>query len=189
MKNQARPNIQVLTRMALCVALLVVSGFIRFPLPMTPSPVSAQTLVVNLIALIFPPVQAFSVVGVYLLMGLVGIPVFGGSGGISAFVGPNGGFIIGFLFAAVAISFVNEKLSSRLKNKSLRYFLTTVLIGMPVIYCFGTVMMSLVLEMDVRAALMAAVVPFLIGDVIKCFAAAILAVALDKALVRSSFAS
>lgn len=174
----------MITKISLCIALLIVSGFIRFPLPMTPSPVSAQTLVVNLTALILSPMQAFVTIGIFLLMGLVGIPVFGGNGGISSFLGPNGGFIIGFLFAAWAISFANQVLKQVIKNHSIRYIIVTIVVGMPIIYLFGTVFMCLVLQMDVRAALMAAVVPFIIGDIIKCIAASAVALALNRALSR-----
>lgn len=178
-----------LTRMALCTALLVIAGFIRFPLPMTPVPVSAQTLVVNLIALILLPKQAFFSSLVYLLIGLVGVPVFGGNGGIGAFAGPTGGFLIGFWLASFVISLAFHHCKHFIPNFFLRGILCTVFIGMPVIYLAGTAGMCFSLGTDIRSVLISSVIPFLFGDIIKCLAACSLASALSKTLSRSYTAS
>ena len=65
-----------LTKMSICVALLCISAYISFPLPFTPAMVTAQTIVIDLIALILVPKQAMITVGVYILLGLCGVPVF-----------------------------------------------------------------------------------------------------------------
>ena len=69
-------KILVLTKTSLCVALLCVSAFIVIPIPFTPIMITAQTLVVTLIALLLKPSQSAAAVGVYLLLGICGIPVF-----------------------------------------------------------------------------------------------------------------
>lgn len=182
--RHSKLSVADLTKMALCVALLAVSGFIRFPLPMTPAPVTAQTLIVNLIALILLPKQVFCTVGVFLALGLVGVPVFGGSGGLGAFAGPTGGYLIGFLIAAPLISLVNQKLAPVWKQSIPRALFCVIVVGMPVIYLFGSVWMSMVMQMDLRATLLSSVVPYLIGDVLKCIAAVAVAVPLNYALKR-----
>lgn len=90
-----------LTKIALCVALLCVSSYIAIPLPFTSVVLTAQTLVINVVALILTPVQSACAVGLYILLGICGLPVFaGGTAGIGRIIGPTGGFIVGFLVAA-----------------------------------------------------------------------------------------
>ncbi len=176
--------VQVLTKMALCLALMCVSAYIVIPIPFTPAMITAQTIIVNLIALLLNPAQSAIVMGVYILMGICGLPIFsGGTSGIGRILGPTGGFIIGFLIAAVLISLLKGK-----TNNVGRYILVTICVGMPVIYFFGTISMCIFNSMDVRAALLAAVVPFLVGDVAKCVAAALLATGLNRILVKARLA-
>ena len=166
-------KILVLTKTSLCVALLCVSAFIVIPIPFTPIMITAQTLVVTLIALLLKPSQSAAAVGVYLLLGICGIPVFsGGTAGIGQLLGPTGGFLWGFLAAAPL----------------LRYLWVSVLVGIPVIDLFGTVFFCFTQHVDPWAALMATVVPFLVGDICKCIAASLLAVPLNHALRRQEAA-
>ena len=87
-----------LTKIALCTAMLCVASYIVIPLPFTPVVLSMHTLAVNLAGLILKPKHAACVIGLYLLMGLAGLPVFaGGTAGIGKLLGPTGGFYFGFL--------------------------------------------------------------------------------------------
>lgn len=174
----SKVRIQTLTKIAVCITLLIVSSYIVIPLPFSPVVITAQTLVVNVIALVLPPKQAFSAMGVYLFAGLIGLPVFsGGVSGPSKFLGPTGGFLIGFLAAVVVISLLKGKQSS-----FWRYLLVTVCVGLPIIDLFGVLLMCIVHQMTIPAALMAAVVPFLPGDILKAVVACLLAVALNRVL-------
>ena len=105
-----RWNIHDLTQMALLVALLSASAYLAFPIPITLVTVTAQTLVLNLIALLLDRRKAALTVAVWILLGAVGIPVYsGGRGGLSELVGPTGGFIFAFLVAAYLISLLKGK--------------------------------------------------------------------------------
>ena len=80
-----------LTKMAICIALLSVSSYLSFPLPFTPTMVTAQTIMINVISLLLKPQQAFITVMLYLLMGLLGFPVFAGGGsGLAYIISPSG---------------------------------------------------------------------------------------------------
>lgn len=164
-------NTMELTRMALLTALICVSAYIIIPLPFTPSSLTAQTLVVNLIALLLTPRQALFTMAVYILLGLTGLPVFsGGIGGPGKLFGPTGGYIMSWLPAVY--------LMSRLKGKHYnikRYCLVTILVGMPVIYLTGSAYMRFITGMNWTAAFMSAVVPFIPLDLFKCFAASLIA--------------
>ena len=187
-------NTQELTKIALCTALLCVSSYLSFPIPFTPIVITAQTLVVTLIGLVLSPASSFFSVLVFMLLGCVGLPVFsGGSAGIAKLVGPTGGFIIGFLAAAPLISLTKGR-----KINPIRYFLSTVLVGMVMIDLFGTLMFSIQQQaaaaegfsLNVLASalspsalvkvLSATVIPFLPGDLIKCFLATVIGTALNK---------
>lgn len=177
---------QELTKMALCMALLVVSGYINIPLPITPTAITAQTLVINLIAMLLLPRQALMTVTAYLLLGLTGVPVFAGfSGGVGSFAGASGGYLVGFLAACVLMSLAYHKGESLIKAHRVRGLICTILIGMPVIYLFGAPWMSYVMNMTLEATLLAAVVPYLAGDILKCVVAVVIAVPLQKAIART----
>lgn len=177
----SRARIQTLTKIAVCIALLVISSYLVIPLPFTPVVITAQTLMVNLIALVLTPRQAAAAMGVYLLAGLIGLPVFaGGISGPAKFASPTGGFLIGFFIAVVLISLLKGG-----KACFWRYLLVTVLVGIPVINLCGTLLMCLLHGMELPAALMSAVVPFLPGDILKAVAACLLGVALNRLLPKA----
>lgn len=156
-----------MTMIALFAALLCISSYISIPLPFSAVSLTVQTLIINMIAILFPPKKAGMTVLVWILLGLVGLPVFsGGMGGPGKLFGPTGGYIFGYLAAAVILSLLKGK-----KGKTGRELLVTVAVGMPLIYVIGTPWMMAVTGIGWKAALLTGVVPFLPGDVAKCAAA------------------
>ena len=159
---------RTLTKMALCVALLAISAYISFPLPFTPAMVTALTIVVNLTAFILKPHEAFLVLLAWMILGAAGVPVFvGGTAGLGKLVGPTGGFVVSFLVAGWLMS----KLRGN-TNSFKRFVFLGIVVGMPVMY--------LVAHMGVWATLVAAVFPFLLGDVVKVLIAAFLATRINR---------
>lgn len=175
-------GVRELTRIALFVALLTVSSYLSFPLPFSPVPVTAQTVVLNLIALSFTPKQVFKTVGIYILAGAVGLPVFSmGSSGLGVLAGPGGGYLWGFLAAALLVSMLKAMFGR--KGSFIHYFLAA-LAGIPVVYLFGVVQMSVVLSLDLPRALSLGALPFIPGDIFKCAAAAFLALSAERVMKR-----
>ncbi|EKQ56917.1 MULTISPECIES: biotin transporter BioY [unclassified Clostridium] len=167
-----------LTKMSICISLLCVSAYISFPLPFTPAMVTALTIMVNLIGLVLTPKQSAIVMGVYILLGICGVPVFvGGTAGLGKIFGPTGGFILGFLVAAPVISLLKGK-----SNDIRKYLMLTILVGMPIIYICGVFTMRLYLKNDIASTLMSAVVPFIFGDILKCIVSSVLAIKLTQTL-------
>lgn len=165
-----------LTKMALCLALLSVSSYIAFSLPFTPTRVTAQTMMVNVIALVLTPKQVFTTILLYLVMGGLGLPVFsGGTSGLAVLMSPSGGFLIAFLVAAPIMSLMKQ----RAPKNFISYFLITVLIGMPILYVIGAWWMQIVTQMGWLAAVQAAVLPFIVGDLLKCVIASTLSLRLE----------
>lgn len=171
MNTKQRFNTMELTKMALLTALISVSAYIVIPLPFSPASLTAQTLAVNLIALLLTPRQAGFTILAYILLGLVGLPIFsGGMGGPGKLFGPTGGYIMSWLVAVVLMSWLKGR-----HYHFKRYCLVTILVGEPVILLIGSIYMKLVTGMDWPSILAAAVLPFLPLDVFKCIAASAIA--------------
>ena len=79
------------------------------PIPGTPVPITLQTFVVMLAALMLPWKQAGAAMLMYLAAGAVGLPVFAGGASTMALVGPSAGFLFGFLPGVVVIALLRGK--------------------------------------------------------------------------------
>lgn len=180
-----------ITKMALIAALLCVSAYITIPIGTIP--LTLQTMIVNLAAFLLSPVEAFFTILVYILLGLIGLPVFsGGAGGAAKLFGPTGGYIFAFLLAAPAMSMAKAhfaraadkifKNSAPKTSRTIAYAVTAVIVGMVIIYLIGTVYMKFMLGKTLAQTLAAAVLPFIPLDLVKCAAAAIIAVPIERAL-------
>ena len=172
-----RWSIQDLTRMALLTALLCASAYIAFPIPITLVNVTAQTFVLNLVALLLTKEQAGVTVALWILLGAIGVPVYSG---FSELAGPTGGFIVGFLIAAWLIAWLKGE------NPSPRRALVLTLIGIPIIDLLGAAWYAVYAQIPVTTALLTAALPFLPGDIIKAIGAVLVYLPLRKALRQFS---
>ena len=168
---------KTLTKMSMCVALCCVTAYISFPLPFTPGMVTALTFALSLTAYLLTPKQTFIVILVYIALGAVGLPVLGGGQSLSRLIGPTGGFYFAWLVAYPLMSLAKGS-SPNLK----RYVATNILIAMPITYVGGLTSMILLLDINLWQALTMAVFPFILGDVLKATAAALLGIKLNKLL-------
>lgn len=170
-----------LTKMALLTALISISAYITIPLPFSPSSLTAQTLVVNLAALLLTPRQAGFTIAAYAFIGLTGLPVFSGAaGGPGKLFGPTGGYIMAWLPAVVFMSMLKGH-----RYNFRRYLMVTVLVGMPIIYVIGSAYMKFVTGMDWISTFSAAVIPFIPLDIFKCAAAAAIAKPVQASLLKA----
>ena len=173
-----RTSVASLTKTALCTALICISAYISFPLPMTPVPVTAQTIAINIAAILLTPAQSAAALGVYLLLGFCGIPVFsGGTAGFAQLLSPTGGFLIGFFVSAVLISLLKGK-----KNNFIRHCLICIFVGIPTVDFFGALFMCLIHNYSPLAALSGAIVPFLFGDLLKAVGGALIGTSVNRLL-------
>ena len=164
-----------LVKMSLCVALCCVTAYLAFPLPFTPGMVTALTISMSLTAYILNPRQTFTVIFIYLLLGGIGVPVFAGGSGLGKLFGPVGGFYFAWLVAYPILSAVKGN-SPSFK----RYLIANILTAMPITYVGGIISMCVVMEISILEAASMAVIPFIIGDIIKASAAAIIGVKLNS---------
>jgi biotin transport system substrate-specific component len=151
---------------ALFTALIIVGAYISFPLPVSPVPIVLQNLFVLLAGLLLGRRWALGAVALYLLLGLIGLPVFSAArGGLAHFLGPTGGYLIGFLLAAgLAATIVGT--APRLWRE-----IVAVVVGTISIYLIGVPWLKVVADMSWPSALAAGLTPFLIGDALKAAAA------------------
>ena len=167
-----------LTKISLCVALLCISSYIIIPLPFSLASITAQTIIINLIGLIMLPKEAFITMFIFILLGACGLPVFsGGTGGIGRLFGPTGGYLLGYLTAAVVISILKGK-----EVNIKRYLFVTMVVGIPIIYLCGLTTMKIYMKGNLIQLLTASVFPFIPGDILKCILGSYIAVVLNKRL-------
>lgn len=170
-KHSYTTSTRDLTKMTLLTALLCISSYIIIPLPFSLASITAQTIIVNLIAFLLKPKQVFTTIGVFLLLGLIGIPVFsGGAGGPAALFGPTGGYLFGYLLSATVISLLR---GSKFNFKKCVFL--SIVVGMPIIYILGAAYMKCITGMTLSATIASAILPFIPLDLVKCVIAAFLA--------------
>lgn len=112
-KSQFRQVSWTARDMAVCglfAALIAVGAFIKITIPVQPSPMtfSLQWFFVLLAGFLLGRRLATASVGVYLLIGLIGVPVFAHGGGISYVLRPGFGYLLGFLLAAFLVGFLTD---------------------------------------------------------------------------------
>ncbi|MCL2592318.1 MAG: biotin transporter BioY [Defluviitaleaceae bacterium] len=168
-----------LTLCGVFIALMCISAIISFPVPFSPAPITMQTAVVFLVALLLGKNLGTLVMTVYLLMGTLGMPVFSGFGsGIGHILGVTGGFLIGFIPASFVIGFLNEKLRTQKVVKAS----ASCIAGLIIIYLFGVVWFSVVSGTNFVSALFVVGTPFIPGDLIKMVLAIIIYIKIEKHL-------
>lgn len=145
-----------------------------------PIPITFATLAIYLSAYILGPVDATISVLVYLIIGIIGIPVFSGAaGGLGKVAGPTGGYLVGYLFLACIAGFFACKF-----EKKVWLQVVGMVIGTAVLYLFGTVWFCIQAQAAVGYAVSVCVLPFLLGDAVKIAAASVVGIPVRKQLKK-----
>jgi biotin transport system substrate-specific component len=98
---------------AVCTALMAVGAYIRFPLPFLTVQFTTQVFFLLVTALILPPAYSTGALAAYVLLGLIGFPVFSSGGGLQTVLTPNFGYLLGFVFSSFVTSFMKQKWRGR----------------------------------------------------------------------------
>jgi biotin transport system substrate-specific component len=145
----------------------------KISIPALPVPFTLQTLVVLLLGFAYGPVLAGATVGLYLLQGAFGLPVFQGTPekglGMVYMMGPTGGYLLGFLVAAV----VCGKLAQYGWDRRFSTMALGMILGNAIIYTFGLAWLGMLIGWD-KPVLQYGMTPFLMGDLIKIAIAVVL---------------
>ncbi|MGO4387137.1 biotin transporter BioY [Microvirga sp. 2YAF29] len=160
-RNDARfAALRAIALMAIGVVLLTLSAKVQVPLPYVP--MTLQTLAVLVIGASYGWRLGGATIAAYLLQGAMGLPVFAGPvAGIGYLMGPTGGFLFGFLAAAVAVGFMAE----RGWDRSLLRVIVMMTVGHALIFVAGLSQLSLV--MPFAKAWTVGAAPFIAATLVK----------------------
>ncbi len=155
-------HVKKLAGYALFAALTAIFSQIAIPMPGL-VPINLATLSVFLAGGLLGPVGGLISQAVYLCLGLVGIPMFSMfRSGVGTLLGPTGGYIIGYLLAALLCGLLVQKLGDSFLKSAL-----SMAVGLAACYALGTAWYCFSTHTQLLPALMACVVPFLLGDAAK----------------------
>ena len=141
--------------------ILAISSKIK--IPFYPVPMTMQTFVVLLIGMSFGYKIGLATIGLYLIEGIFGLPVFSNSPergvGLTYFTGPTMGYLIGFLLACFFASFIKSEDN---------YFLIFIklILSVSIIYIFGVFWLGILLGWD-KPIIQLGVMPFLLAEIFK----------------------
>jgi len=153
-------------------ALTALAAQWEIPLPFTPVPITGQTFAVLLTGAALGAKLGAAGQGLYVIAGAIGLPIYAGgaSGWEEARAGGTTGYLIGFIAAAAVVGYLAE----RRQDRTFPTMFTAFILGSFIIYVFGVAGLMLIFDMTVTEAIVAGVIPFMVGDLIKAAAAGLL---------------
>ncbi len=155
-----------LTQVALAAAFLTICAWTAIPLGEVP--ITLQTFAIFIIAGLFNIKCGMIALTVYLLMGMVGLPVFAGmTGGLGHIIGPTGGYLVGFFLTILIIGTMMKRFGKKLAVLGI-----SAILGMILCYAFGTIWFCTLYTggingAGITVALIKCVAPYLIPDILK----------------------
>lgn len=172
-----------MTVMALCAAMTGVLSWISIPLPFTPIPVNLALVGVllsgNILGAMGKHNGGAASMLLYIAIGAIGVPVFsGGNAGAGVLIGPTGGFVVGYIMTAMIAGHVCYNRQGNLIVGTALNFIAIL-----ACYAFGLIWFMASTGAGLIAGLTACVFPFLLGDLLKSIAVALIASRVNKALM------
>ena len=169
-RSKTKTYTQGIAIISMCTAILAVSAWITIPFAIN---FTMQTFAVFAISALFGWKKSCLSILLYIAIGLCGAPVFSGFGaGISAILGPTGGYLLGFFLIPPIID-----LFKLIKKHGKTLLMLSMLIGLAACYTFGTVWYVTAYGSDsesVWSILTVCVLPFIIPDLAKIALAAMI---------------
>ncbi|SFI96199.1 biotin transporter BioY [Thermoflavimicrobium dichotomicum] len=166
---------------ALFVALVAVGGQISIPL--TPAPITLQTLFLMLAGSILGARWGAASLLVFVALAAAGAPVLsGGKGGLAVLLGPTGGYVFSWPVAAFLIGWMVEKWGKGGQIKAWQLTVAHIVGGIILVHAIGFPWLLAATHMPLHEAFMGAFLIFLPGDLAKAFVATAVVKALYKAM-------
>lgn len=171
---------KLMVQIALVTAVICVLSPFTIPLPFSPVPISLTIFAIYLGLYALNWKWGTVSILLYILIGLVGVPVFSGfSGGPGKLLGPTGGYIIGYIFVGIIAGWFIDK------SDKIYMHAIGMVIGVAVCYAFGTAWFINVMDgYTVASALAACVIPFVPADIVKMILAVLVGPAIRKGVKR-----
>ena len=181
LKNQSTKD---LIQIALLTSMLSVASV--FVIPIGPVPITLQVFFFLLIPALIGRMKGALTMSLYMLLGLIGFPVFaGGTGGFQSILSPAFGYIIGAILVSLVVGSLHKRSASTIE------MLGTMFLGIVVLYIVGMsyqyFIMNQVLETSIswQTIILTNVTAFLPIDMIKAFTAGLVYQRLEAVLVRT----
>lgn len=181
--GRRRWNATDLGLVAVFAALVATSAIVPgIPVGALGVPITLVTLTVMLSGLVLGAGRGFAAVGLYVLLGLAGLPIFsGGRSGLGILATPSAGYIIAFPLAAAATGYLASLIIRRtVRYRSALLFAATMATSIVIIHGLGILGMMVNGKLDLSKAFLADL-PFYPGDILKNILAVVIAVALHRA--------
>jgi len=159
---------------AVSAALITICSWISITIG--PVPFTLQTMAIFAVLMTIGGARGSIAVAIYLLLGLVGVPVFAGfKGGPASFLGPTGGFLVGFAVASLVWILLEKLLRDKMSSSAVKrilYGVINAVICEVVMYTIGVIWFMVVYgqqtgPVGLGATLTMCVVPFIIPDIVK----------------------
>ncbi len=191
-------DINKLILCGLFAAIVAVCSWISLPLPFTQVPINLAILGVLIAGGTLGPKYGPISLGVYILLGAIGLPVFAGfASGLGTLVGPTGGFIVGYILCAgitglgarpakdpsarhAAVGPAGARSAGAKSAGSAAKLVFFMALGVLACYSFGTVWYVILMKTSLWVGLVSCVFPFIPFDAIKIAAALLLVRRLQK---------
>lgn len=168
-------TIKKITMMSLFTALIAIGAFIKIPIPVLPF--TLQFLFTMLAGLLMGGKLGAISVAMYIMLGLMGLPIFTQGGGLGYVVMPTFGYLIGFLIG----SYVTGKIANMVPNPSYKRLLASNFIGLLIVYGLGMVYYYYISNfylhtpIGIGALFLYCFILAVPGDIVLCIVAAIIA--------------
>jgi len=147
---------------ALFISLIILGSHISIPIPVGPVPITLADFFVMLAGMFLTVKNSLITIILYLTLGLIGLPVFSnGNSGFAFFLGPTGGFLLGYIFLATVISLTKSKV-----KKNVLRDVTAIIIGNFFLYGIGLLWLYRFIG-NGYVVLATGLIPFLPGSIIK----------------------
>lgn len=170
-------NSKVYSMALIALFAAVTAVFSQIIIPIGPVPINLALLAVFTCGCALGWKNGTISIAIYVLLGVVGVPVFTGfQGGLAKVAGPTGGYIVGYLFAVFIIGLMCDKL-----GRKVWVMAVAIILGTIVCYAFGTAWFVFSMEQGIWESLMLCVFPFLPGDIAKTVVTILIIKALEKA--------
>lgn len=153
------------------ISLGALGAYVRIPLPFTPVPITLQTFFVLLAGAVLGKNWGAASQFSYVVLGCMGLSIFtGAASGLTALLGPTGGYLLGFILATWTIGMM----ISRYQAPRFSQILIIMLLGSLLIDILGCLWLKVIFNLSGKNMLMLGLWPFLPGDILKSIGAAVI---------------
>lgn len=175
--NRKKLNTKDLCMIGVFTAVIVIMAQIQIPMPFG-VPFTMQTFALILTGLVLGSKKGTIAAVIYVLLGIIGVPVFAGfAGGFQIIASPVGGFILSFPLLTLAAGLAKE-----IRNNSKIFYILYLILGLILNYLCGIAIFCIITKASVLVGFTSCVLPFIIPDILKAILAVTLSTAFQKRL-------